>query len=123
MIQKVREPQFDCPPHNIIIAKLNAYGFSLDSSAYILIHNYLSNRKRRTRTNTSYGSWEEILFVVPKGSILGPILFHIFMCDLFSILRNTEFASHADDNTLYVIGKNAKEAIESVEFTSNDLME
>ena len=45
------------------------------------------------------------------------------MCDLFSILRNTECASHADDNTLYIIGRNAKEAIESIEFISNDLME
>ena len=45
------------------------------------------------------------------------------MWDQFSALRSIEFASYADDNTLYVIGRNAKEAIESLELASNDLME
>ena len=63
---------FDCLPHDLIIAKLNAYGFSL--SALRLIHDYLSNRKQRTKINLTYSSWEEILFGVPQGSILGPFV-------------------------------------------------
>ena len=57
---------FDCLPHNINIAKLNTYGFSL--SAARLIQSYLSKRKQITKINTAYSSWEEILFDVPQGS-------------------------------------------------------
>ena len=68
------------------IAKLNAYGFSLQ--ALRLIHDYLSNRKQRTRINNSYSAWMEIVFGVPQGSILAPLLF-------------TDIANYADDNTPY----------------------
>ena len=54
---------FDCLPHDLIIAKLNAYGFSLSASK--LIHNYLAHRKQRSKVNSSFSSWEEILFGVP----------------------------------------------------------
>ena len=49
--------------------------------------------------NANCNSWEEILFGVPQGSILGPLHFKIFMCDLFTILEEIGFASYADDNT------------------------
>ena len=65
----------DFSPHDLIIAKLNAYGFSL--SATRLIQSYLSNRKQRTKISTAHSSWEEILFGIPQGSILGPLLFNI----------------------------------------------
>ena len=57
---------FDCLSHELIIAKLNAYGFSL--SALKLVHNYLSKRQERTKINQSYSSWENTLFGVPQGS-------------------------------------------------------
>ena len=50
---------FDCLSHELIIAKLNAYGFSL--SALKLMQSYLSERKQRTKINQAYSSWEEIL--------------------------------------------------------------
>ena len=62
---------FDCLPHELIIAKLNAYGFKLP--ALKLMHGYLSHRKQRTKVNHAYSSWEEILFGVPQSSNLGPI--------------------------------------------------
>ena len=61
---------FDCIPHEILIAKLHAYGFSRDSLK--LIYNYLKERKQRVKINAEYSSWEEILNGVPQGSVLGP---------------------------------------------------
>ena len=64
-----------------------------------LIQNHLSNQKQRPKINTEYGSWEEILFGVPQGSILGTLLFSFFLFDLPLIMNNIELASYADDNT------------------------
>ena len=110
---------FDCLPHDLIIAKLNAYGFSL--SAARLMQSYLGNRKQRTKINTAYSSWEEILFGVSQDSILVPLLLNIFICDLFLIMKKVDFASYADDNTPYVIGKGAKEAINSLKEAPGEL--
>ena len=56
-----------------------------------LIHNYRSYRKQRTKINSSYSSREEILFGFPQGSILGPPLLNILVCNLLSVLNDTEF--------------------------------
>ena len=69
--------------------KLHAYGFNL--IALTLVHSYLTNRKQRTRVNGDYSFWEEILFGVLQVSILGPLLFNIFLCDLFLILHFLNF--------------------------------
>ena len=54
---------------------------------------------------------------------LRPILFFIFICDLFSIVSNIDFAIYADNNTLYVVGENTKEVIETLENSSKELMQ
>ena len=90
---------FDCLNHDLLIAKLNAYGFSL--SGLRLIHDYLLNIKQRTRINNSYSTWVEIAFGVPQGSILGPLLFNMFLTDLFFIANSMDIANYADDNTSY----------------------
>ena len=104
---------FDCLSHELLIAKLHAYGFSLNAPR--LVHSYLTNRKQRTKINTKYSSWEEILFGVPQVSFPGPLLFNIFLCDLFFIMNKTEFASYADDNTPYTSGQNIDNVIRTLE--------
>ena len=72
---------FDCIDHELLIAKLYADGF--DKNPLYFINSYLKGRKQRTKINSSYSAFAEILFGVPQGSILGPLLFNIYICDLF----------------------------------------
>ena len=85
---------FGCLNHELLVAKLNAYGFTLP--ALKLVHDYLLNRKQRTRVNNSYSPRFKMLFGIPQVSILGPLLFNIFLADLFFILSEIDIANYAD---------------------------
>ena len=91
---------FDCLDLKLLTAKLNAYSFNLP--ALRLICDYLSNRKQRIKTENTYSTLMEMVFGVTQGSILRPLLFNIFMADLFFIMSNIDIASYADDNTPYI---------------------
>ena len=58
------------------------------------------------------------MFGVPQGSILGPLLFNVLLCDLFLIIENTDTASYADDNTLYTTVNSIEEVIQKLEKSS-----
>ena len=72
---------FDCLHHELLIAKLDAYGFIIKSVKLIQI--YLSNRKQMVKVSNAYSSWREIFYRIPQRSILGSLVFNIFVCDSF----------------------------------------
>ena len=99
---------FDCICHEILIA----YGLSLP--AVKLIKDCLQNRKQRTKIESSYSDWEDITSGVPQGSILGPLLFNIPLCNLFLEVENNNFANYADDTTPYFVGSTTAEVLENM---------
>ena len=66
---------FDTLNHDLLIAKLEAYGFSENSLNYI--QSYLRNRLQRTNVNNNFSLWKDTFAGVSQGSILGPLMSHI----------------------------------------------
>ena len=104
---------FDCIVHDFLIAKLEAYGFSYE--ALKVIYNYFTDRKHRTKVNNSFSDFIDLLLGVPQGSILGPLLFNIYICDLFFFVEEDNVTSYADDTTPYSNGKNVVTVLENIE--------
>ena len=85
------------------------------------IHEFISNKKQRTKIDDNYSSLPKILFGVPQGSILRPLLFNIFLADLFFVIKDTDIASYAGDTTPFIIANYIEDVIASLEQTSEDL--
>ena len=100
----------DCICHDLLVAKLYAYGLSLPTLK--IIQEYPLNQKQRTKIGSSFSSWENIRSGVPQGSILGPLLLNIYLCELFLEHEDCCFTNYADDTKL--VANNTAEVIENL---------
>ena len=119
---------FDCIPHGLILAKLHAYGFNINACKFL--QSYLVDRSHRVKIGEKSSSWTSNIKGVPQGSILGPLLFNIFINDYLFSRRNASIYNYADDNTLSVVGndlsviksKLESDCKDSIEWFNSNLM-
>ena len=96
---------FDTIDHDILLHKLYHYGFS--GISYKCFENYLSNRKF-VSFNGAQSSNEHVICGVPQGSILGPLLFIVYMNDICNTSTLSSFILFADDTTVCYSDSNVK---------------
>ena len=107
---------FDYILHDLLVAKLHAYGLSEDAVTFV--YSYLKRKKQVENINDTASVFQILLSGIPQGSILGPILFNIFINDLFSFIKDVELANFADDNTIYAARNSTEEPIKVLETES-----
>ena len=78
----------------------------------------MSNRKQTLKINETFSCWKGIDNGVLQGSILGPLLFNIHLCDLFYFLEDLDIASYVDDTTIYAVKENKESVVNALEASS-----
>ena len=84
-------------PHSLLIAKVNAYGFSFHFILHRILKRLFEHSKLKIKIYETFSNWTNILHAVPQGSILGPLLLTVFLYDLFLFKTNIDLVSYADD--------------------------
>ena len=112
---------FDCLPHDILLSKLAAYGLS--SQSVKLLENYLTGRKQQIKLQGVVSAWQILQNGVPQGSIMGTLLFNIFINDIFYFIEHGTLYNYADDNTLSYADQDYNTLINVLETESSILIE
>ena len=103
----------DCIVRDFLIAKLEAYGFCY--KALKVMHSYLTDKRHRTKINNYFSNFIDLLIGVPQGSILGTLLFNIYIYDLLFIIEEENVTSYADDTPPYSNSDNVVTVLEDIE--------
>ena len=104
---------FDCIPHDLFMAKVHAYGFSEKTVTFI--YSYSKRRKQNVKVENFYSDFLTLLLGKLQGSILGSILFNLFLSDLLATLNLSELYNFVDDNTISTAFKNTSNLIQTLE--------
>ena len=108
---------FDTLDHSILIQKLKFYG--VEGNSLKIFQNYLSKRKQFIEFENVHSEVLEINIGVPQGSVLGPLLFIIYVNDISKASKLFEFISCADDTTLTSTLKKFGNTENSIEININ----
>ena len=95
----------------LIVLAMTGHAYGLPLPALKMVQVYLLNQKEGTKAGFSYITWENIISGGPQGSILVPLLFNMFLLDLFLEHKDCSFTNYADDTTPYVVASNTGEVI------------
>ena len=90
---------FNCIPHDLLIAKLHAYGF--DENSLVLIYSYIKRHLQAVQINDTYSDFQSVLSRVLQGSVFGPILFNFYINDLLYFIKKASLFNYTYDNNFF----------------------
>ena len=92
-----------------------------DKTSTEYLKDYLSHRKQKIKINKTFSNWANILHGIPQGSMLGPLVFNVFLCDLFLFVPNIDLVIYEDDNIPFAMGSLELEVINKIKSVAENL--